>query len=116
MDFYGRRNVQDANLLLTMKPHDKIKLLAWYHYFQLQNINDVPYNVNMTPFADLPAGSSGSRDLGSEVDLTATWLISPRTNLVFGYSHFFAGDYYSTTPVPYDGDADFFWTQYSVNF
>ncbi len=116
MDFYGRRNVQDANLLLTMKPHDKIKLLAWYHYFQLQNINDVPYNVNMSPFAGLPSGSSGSRDLGSEIDLTATWLISPRTNLVFGYSHFFAGDYYGTTNVPYDGDADFFWTQFTVNF
>ena len=117
MDLYGRRNLQDANILLTMQPHKKVKLLAWYHYFQLANIDDVPYNINMTAFAGLPAGSAGSRDLGSELDLVATWMMSPRTNLLFGYSHFWAGDFYGTTPdVPYDGDADFFYTQFTVNF
>ncbi len=117
MDLYGRRNIETANVQLTMQPHDKLKLLAWFYVFRLQNINDVPYNLNMTPFNNLPSGSSGSRDLGNEIDLTATWLISPRTNIVFGFSYFFAGDYYGTTPgVPYDGDANFFWTQYTMNF
>jgi hypothetical protein len=116
MDLFGRRNIQTANLQLTMAPHDKLRLLAWYYYFALQNIDDVPYDVVMAPFANLPAGSAGSRDLGHEIDLSATWLISPRTNLVLGYSHFFSGAFYDTSPVPYSGDADFLWTQFTVNF
>jgi len=69
---------------------------------------DVPCNVDMTPFAGLAGGTSGSRDLGQELDAVANLLISPRVNLLFGYSHFFAADFYATTPrVPYNGDANF---------
>lgn len=119
MDLFGRRNIEDANVLLTMQPHEKLKLLMWYHIFHMENINDVPYNVNMSQFAEATVvpGTAGSRDLGQELDVVATFLISPRMNLLFGYSHFFAGDFYATTPgVPYNGDADFFYTQFHVNF
>ena len=119
MDLFGRRNLEDANVLLTMKPHEKLKLLFWYHIFRMQNINDVPYNVDMSRFAaaTVAPGTAGSRELGEELDAVATFLISPRVNLLFGYSHFFAGDFYATTPgVPYNGDADFFYTQLHVNF
>ena len=88
----------------------------WYHYFRLENGNDVPYNVNMTPFAGLGPGSAGSRDLGQEVDFVVTYAMGPRTSVLFGYSHFFAGDFYRTTAVPYTGNADFFYTQFHVNF
>jgi hypothetical protein len=114
MDFFARSNIEDANMLLTMQPHDKLKLLFWYHYFRLQNINDVPYNVNMTPYTLAPSGSS---DLGHELDCVATLLISPRMNLLFGYSHFWSGNYYRTTAdLPFRGDADFFYTQLTLNF
>lgn len=117
MDLFGRRNLEDANVQLVLKPAEKVKLLLWYHYFRLQNGNDVPYNVNMTPFAGLTAGSAGSRELGHEIDTVLTYTIGPRTNLLFGYSHFFAGEFYSTTPgVPYSDDADFFYTQFLINF
>ena len=83
----------------------------------LANGNDVPYNVTMTPFAGLPAGSSGSKDLGHEIDMVITQALTPRSSILFGYSHFFAGNYYATTPgVPFNGDADFFYTQWHVNF
>ncbi len=36
---------------------------------------------------------------------------------MLGYSHFWAGDYYKTTPgLPYRNDANFFYTQYQFNF
>jgi hypothetical protein len=98
-----------------MKPTDKVTLLLWYHYFRLQNGNDVPYNVDMTPFAGLTAGK-GVRDLGHEIDLTASYQLATRLNLLFGYSHFFAGEFYSTPPVVFDGDADFFYTQVTLDF
>jgi hypothetical protein len=114
MDFYGRRNLQDANLLATVQPTGKLKLVAWYHYFQLANINDVPYSVVMTPLSLSP---SGSRDLGSELDLLAIYNITPRMGLLFGYSHFFPGDYYRTTRgLPYEEDANFLYTQFTIDF
>ena len=58
MDLFGRRNLEDFNLLATADLTCRTKFLFWYHYFTLANGNDVPYNVNMSPFAGLPAGSS----------------------------------------------------------
>jgi hypothetical protein len=118
MDLFGRRNIEDANLLLTMQPWDKLKLLAWYHVFRLEDINDVPYNVNMTAYAGMVSGDALSRDLGKELDLVALIPITPRMDVLFGYSHFFTGDFYTTTPValPYTGDADFYYTQMQLNF
>ncbi|MEZ6096808.1 MAG: alginate export family protein [Pirellulaceae bacterium] len=115
MDLFGRRNLEDVNLQLSMAPSKKLKLLAWYHYFFLENKNDSPYTVVMTPFNGTNA--PGSADLGHEIDLLATYSISTRQNLLLGYSHFFTGDYYrTTTGVPSQNDADFFYTQWSISF
>jgi len=113
MDLYGRRNIEDFNILLTAKPHDKLKLVMWWHVFNLQDINDGVYNVVMGQSA--PAGTS--EDLGQELDLLAQWTFGPRSNIVFGYSHFWAGNFYKNHPnnIPSD-DADFFYTQFTVNF
>lgn len=117
MDLFGRRNLHDINVQAIAPLTDKLKLLVWYHYFRLANGNDVPYNVTMTPFAGLAAGSSGSKDLGHELDFVLTRTITPRTSILFGYSHFFAGNYYATTAgVPFNGDADFTYVQWHVNF
>jgi hypothetical protein len=117
MDLFGRRNIEDINVQTVLTLTEKTKLLLWYHYFSLANGNDVPYNVTMTPFAGLGAGTSGSEDLGHEIDVVVTHTLTPRSKVLLGYSHFFAGDYYATTAgVPFTGDADFFYTQWHVNF
>ncbi|MGI9517383.1 MAG: alginate export family protein [Pirellulaceae bacterium] len=115
MDLFGRRNIEDINVQLTMQPTDRLKLLLWYHYLFLETQTDTPYNVTMSAFngGNLP----GSPDLGHEIDLTAAYKIGPRQSLLLGYSHFFSGDYYNTTAgVPFDGNASFFYTQWAVNF
>ena len=117
MDLFARSNIQDVNVQAILNLSDTTTLLFWFHYFQLANGNDVPVNVTMTPFANLPAGSAGSRDLGQELDILLTQKISPRSSILFGYSHFFAGDFYATTAgVPFNGDADFYYIQWHVNF
>ncbi len=114
MDLYGRRNIEDANFQLTFKPHEKLTVLAWHHVFFLENGGDVPYNINLSPFVTT---AGGNKYLGQELDLLCTWQFHPRQDLVFGYSHFWHGSYYDTNPaVPFRGDADFFYTQYSINF
>jgi hypothetical protein len=115
MDLFGRSNIESPNVQLTLQPCEKIKLLVWYYYLMLENINDTPYNVNMTPFNT--ANAPASRDLGHEVDLLVTYTLNPRSDIVFGYSHFFPGDYYRETPgINFQGDADFFYTQFHWNF
>jgi hypothetical protein len=114
MDLYGRRNLEDINFLVTLEPTERIKLFLWHHIFFLQDGDDVPYTVAMTPEVPVPGGS---QYLGQELDLALDWTITPRTNLLLGYSHFFSGEFYDTNPTaPFSGDADFFYTQYTVNF
>ena len=115
MDLFGRRNIEDLNFQFSVKPMPKLKVLLWWHIFHLQNTADVPYNVNMTPFV---ATAGGSADLGQELDLIAKYSITPRSNLLLGYSHFFAGDFYATNPIPppFAGDADFYYAQFTQNF
>ena len=115
MDLFGRSNIETPNVLLTMQPREKLKLLVWYYYFFLENKRDTPYNINMSAFNKPNAPVSA--DLGQEIDLLATYSLNPRMDIVLGYSHFFAGQYYKTTPgVPFRGDADFFYAQYQWNF
>ncbi|MHC4401588.1 MAG: alginate export family protein [Planctomycetota bacterium] len=115
MDFFGRRNVEDVNFLVTLQPRENVKLLFWWHVLFLENGLDVPYTVGMTPTVPVPGGSEY---LGQEVDLTAAWTITPRMHLLLGYSHFFTGDFYRTNPSPglFTGDADFFYAQFGVRF
>lgn len=119
MDLFGRRNLHDINALLTFSPTSKFTMLTWYHYFALANGNQGPSNITLSPFN--PGGRTGSKDLGHEIDLVGTYKVNSRSDLVLGYSHFFAGKYYSSStnaagnPL-FNGDADFFYTQWHYNF
>ena len=114
MDLFGRRNIESPNVLLTVQPHEKLKLLLWYYYFRLQNGNDTPYSVVMTPFNAGVAPTSS--DLGHEIDLIANYTINARMSVLLGYSHFFAGDYYDNPALPTSADADFFYAQFQFDF
>ncbi len=119
MDLFARRNIHDINSLFTFNPTEKFTALLWYHYFALSNGNQGPYNVGGAAFN--PGGTVGRRDLGHEIDLLGTYKVNSRSDLVLGYSHFFAGKYYDTSTtsanIPlFNGDADFFYTQWHYNF
>ncbi|MBM4094273.1 MAG: hypothetical protein FJ276_33420 [Planctomycetes bacterium] len=115
MDLFGRRNLETPNVQLLLKPHEKIEILVWYYYFFLENKNDTPYSIVMTPYN--PANAPASADLGQEIDLALTYRFTPRASALIGYSHFFAGAYYELTPgVAYRDDADFAYAQFQVDF
>jgi hypothetical protein len=114
MDLFGRSNINTPNVQLTLQPQEKLQVIVWYYYFFLDRLSDSPYNVNMTPFA--PGVTPGSRDLGHELDLLFMYTLNPRMDLWFGYSHFWSGRYYDTPGLPFSGDGDFFYTQYTWNF
>ena len=113
MDLFGRRNLNDVNIQLISPIGKRVNFMVWYHYFFLDQAT-TPYSVVMTPYN--PGNAAVSKDLGHEIDLLWTIAINPRHNLMIGYSHFNSGDYYNTPGVAFAGNADFFYSQYQVQF
>ncbi len=60
-----------------------------------------------------PAQSTTSKDWGDEIDLVASYAIHPRSNILVGWSHFWAGNKIVSANK---SDADFFYTQWMLNF
>ncbi|TWU15229.1 alginate export family protein [Allorhodopirellula heiligendammensis] len=116
MDLFGRRNIDDFNVLAQTPLTEKISLILWYHYFRLVE-ETTPYSVVMTPYNDTTQAQS--KDLGHEIDVLLNYNVNPRNNVVLGYSHFNAGDYYETPgirPANANNNADFFYFQYTTRY
>lgn len=106
IDAVARSNVESPNCLLTMQPSTKLKLLLWYYYFGVNQAQDIVPGVAVPSAQNLT-----SKDLGNELDLIAAYKISPRSDILFGYSHLWAGNKIIGT-----NDASFFYTQFQLNF
>ena len=118
MDLFGRRNLHDLNFqFITPVAGPKVKMILWYHSFWLVE-QTTPYDVVMRPFNRTFGNAlAGDKELGQEIDMIFNINLNPRNNLLVGYSHFSAGDYFSTTPgVPSSADADFFYCQFQSRF
>ena len=114
MDLFGRRNLNDVNAQFITPLGSRGNFMLWYHYFFLDKAT-TPYSVSMTPYNT--SSLAASKDLGHEFDLLWNFNLDARQNLLIGYSHFIAGDYYrDTLNVLAQSDADFFYTQYMVRF
>jgi len=106
IDAVQRSNIEAPNMLLTMNPTKKLSLLCWYWHFMANQDTDIVPAIGGTP-----AQSTGSKDLGDELDLIAKYRIDPRSNVLFGWSHFWRGN-----KILAPADADFFYTQWELNF
>ena len=116
MDLVARQNIQDANFLLTATPTKNTRALCWYHIFFLEEARDALYNAAGVPIRSDPTGAAG-RNVGQELDFTWQYIFSPRCDLLLGYSHFFEGRFVrATNPAGVDGNADFFYNQFTLRF
>ncbi|QEG36749.1 alginate export family protein [Bythopirellula goksoeyrii] len=106
IDAVQRSNIQSPNILLTMKPAEKLSLLFWYYHFMANQAGDVVPSIGGTPPQSLT-----STDFGDELDVLATYQWGPRSNILFGWSHFWRGD-----KILAPTDADFFYSQWELNF
>ncbi|MER3416649.1 MAG: alginate export family protein [Gemmataceae bacterium] len=113
LDIVARQNIRDLNILLTMTPLEKVRLLAWYHRFWLEEERDGLYNAAGVLIRRDPTGRAGT-DVGHELDLVLEILVNPHTDWQFGYSHFAPGNFIKRTGV--GGDAEFFYTQFVFRF
>ncbi len=106
IDAVKRTNIESPNILITAKPGPKWTLLMWYWHFMSNGEGVVP-SIGNTP----PQHTAGSKDLGDELDVLVKYGIAPRSNIVFGWSHFWRGDKIIGTT-----DADFLYGQWELNF
>ena len=114
IDLFGRRNIQDVNFqFITPVASKRVKLLLWYHIFRLVE-DTTPYDVVMQPYNTNTAAAD--KDLGTEIDVLFNITVDPRSNILLGYSHFNAGDYYQETAGVPSNDADFFYAQFQRRF
>ncbi len=109
IDATQRSNIESPNILVKMAPHKKIDLLIWYYHLMANQAGDIVPSIGGTP-----AQSTASTDWGDEIDLIVKYKINPRSNILFGYSKFWAGN--KITPPGGAVDAEFFYTQWTMNF
>ena len=112
IDIIGRQNIVDyhAGLGTTVAP--RATVTAAYHVFQLADSNDALYNAGGGVV--VPGGASGSRAVGSEVDLRLTWGVTRHLSCLLGYSHFFAGAVQRDAGLT--EDTDFLYLQLQYDF
>jgi hypothetical protein len=109
IDATQRSNIESPNILLTMAPHEKVELLFWYYHLMANQDTDIVPAIGGTPIQN-----PNSKDWGDEIDITVKYNFGPRSNILFGYSHFWAGN--KIAPPGGAFDADFYYTQWELNF
>ncbi|HIF00439.1 MAG TPA: hypothetical protein EYG03_11290 [Planctomycetes bacterium] len=88
IDTFSGQNLLDFGVSGTVKPTEKLTLLAAWHAFRAAKSADRMYNIAGAPFVMGP----GENDLGTEVDLVGTYAVSKNVNVQLGYFWFFYGD------------------------
>lgn len=142
LDEFAWRNLHDARVSFSVKPHKNLELTLDYHAFWLAETTDYWYTSNgiSTLRTTTPATTStvtttskgvtttkkvttpgkdvrtigASSFAGHEVDLTANWKVNKHLSFLVGYSHFFAGDYLRATGT--HSDADLGYVQATITF
>lgn len=107
IDALQRTNIESPNILLTCKPGPKWNFLMWYYHFRAADAGQVVSIGNTSS-----PQSTTSDEVGDELDFILKYSICPRSNVLIGWSKFWAGDkLFSATK-----DAEFLYSQYTLNF
>ncbi len=96
LDLVGRQNIHDINAHLVLYPSNWITVWGQYHHFQLAARRDALYAANGVALRRDPTGRAGS-NVGDEIDLVLNFHLSHHLDLLFGYSHLFAGGFLQRT-------------------
>jgi hypothetical protein len=101
MDFVSLQNIHNVRLMTSIKPLPRLTLLLEGQAFWLADTSDNFYTVAgarrggivATPGNGYGINPGYDRYVGSELDLIATYAVSPQITLEAGYGHFFRGSY-----------------------
>lgn len=103
IDNLNGSNLFDYSIQASVKPADKLTVVAALHWFEKDEAATPIFNVAGAPF---PGGATttGGTDIGTELDLIATYAASKTLQVQFGYSWFWYGDAVDTAAAPLPRD------------
>ena len=115
IDNFNGSNLLDYSIQGAVKPTSKLKLVSALHWFDKVDASDTIYNV---AGAALPGGAPGSTstDLGTELDLIASYQATDNLQLEVGYSWFWYGNAVTQDAALNRDDADFFYFMSTLKF
>lgn len=96
MDYIGRANIEDLNFHLYLYPSKWITLNTQYHIFALAQAKDALYSTSAGVSRSDPTGKAG-RNVGSELDISASFHLSHHIDILTVYTHFFPGRFLNET-------------------
>ena len=98
-DLVGRQNIHDLNAHLYLYPSKWATLWLQYHSFWLADKHDSLYNAAGNASRRDASGAAGNR-VGNEVDTVVNFHLTPRSDLLVGYSQLFGGNFLNATSGP----------------
>lgn len=112
MDFVGRQNIISPNIGFTFSPLNKLTCETTGLFFWRARKEDALYNAGA---GVLRKGAPGtSLEIGQEIDIMLKYAYNIHTVFLFGYSHFFPGNFISQTGP--DDPADFIYASVEFTF
>lgn len=112
MDFVSLQNINNYRFQFTVFPAKKLELEADLHLIFLDTPKDNLYGANQSVKRSTTPGAS--THVGNEIDLLGKYKVCSFAEIMFGYSHLFAGDFLKSTGK--SDDADFVYVQTTLNF
>ncbi len=114
IDNLNGANLLDFGVQATISPLDKLTLLAAWHHFDKADRNDFIYNVAGAHLGTI--GATGSRHIGNELDLMATYQINANLQVQAGYFWFWYGNAVNDDPGLVRNDAQQFYLMTTWGF
>ncbi|MAE64781.1 MAG: hypothetical protein CMJ18_10985 [Phycisphaeraceae bacterium] len=113
IDVIGRQNIIDLSSGVGFKVRKKTKVLLIGHLFWRADDSDVLYNAGggVVP----RPGTSNDHEVGGEIDLLVKHQFDRHLAALFGYSHFFPGNYIEESGIKSSG-IDFFYLSLQYTF
>lgn len=111
MNLFHWRNLKDMEAGLEVKPRKGVKVKVGYHKFLLAEEEDAWY-LNPKKYRDSTGGSGD--EVGRELDILATWKLSPNNTLMAGYGHFWPDEFAKKTAT--DDQANWVFLQWEYIF
>lgn len=104
VDLVGRKNIQSARVQADFAPARGWKVEAALHAFRLAEARDALYEAGNSVLRKDPTGAAG-KDVGTELDVAATWTFRTHHALGMEVARFWTGDFMERT----GGGDDFWW-------
>ncbi|MBN8548211.1 MAG: alginate export family protein [Deltaproteobacteria bacterium] len=110
--FYNMQNMADFFLQITAQPLQPLTLKSELHYLQLAQSADLFYsgagaNERHNRFGYAGAASGGFDDVGTLLDIEATWNFTPHIAATIYYGHLFGSSAAKAAAVGGDDDIDY---------